>query len=385
MKRIIKDFAQNETDYIQASFLMDGAAVVHYDEDDSPNVDAQIEVTRFASKLTVAVSVADEVVLKHQNREQDPDETWRPVKHTMRVYLVDGIKSVLLSSNGTLPDPQAIDPDPDYFSYKNEDFRRPFFREDNTSYFEKETIDGKDYYATWPMYSYPAKWNPNAIIDYSSINYLEHDSKLPPEPPYFKLEMDWKRVPDANYDFDQRKYYYKIYLPSNKLTRNTWYGFYVDVSILGSETDEGKAVLDPTCYLLDWQNKSLAINKYAVISKARYLSVDKTHWDINNMETLTVPFLSSHNVTVVPGSVTATRPYYGVITTDHPVGSYHKDLHGWIKQKEDGSYYLDYTNQPSEVDNSERWEPSKWLKNTSTSIVLTHPLVNDYNTKKDFD
>ena len=48
-------------------------------------------------------------------------------------------------------------------------------------------------------------------------------------------------------------------MPFDELQRNHWYGFYVDVSILGAETDEGKAVLEPTCYLLDWQNKSLAL------------------------------------------------------------------------------------------------------------------------------
>ena len=381
-RRIVKDFAQEEADYIQPGFLMDGDAVVEYDEDATPNVDARIEVTRFASKLTVAVRVADSVVLKHRDGDQDPDETWQPVKHSMRLYLVDGIKSVLLSHDGTtLPDPEAIDPNPDYFSYKEESSRRPFFREDNTSYFVKETVEGKDYYSTWPMYSYPAEWNAQEMNDYSSIDYSEHDSNLPPEPPYFKLEMDWRRVPDKNYDYDRRKYYYKIYLPFNSLVRNKWYGFYVDVSILGAETDEGKAVLDPTCYLLDWQNKSLAINKYAVISKARYLSVDKAEWDINNMETLTIPFLSSHNVTVVPGSVKATRPYYGVITDAQPVGSYHNKLHGTIRQQGENDYYLEFHNQPA---GKENLEPSNWITNTSTSIVLNHPLVND-NTKDDFD
>ena len=382
VKRIVKDFAQSEEDYIQPSFLMDGDAIVQYDADANPNVDASIDVARFASKLTVAVRVADNVVLKHRDDAQNPDETWEPVKHTMRIYLVDGIKSVLLSHDGTtLPDPEAIDPAPDYFSYKSETRRRPFFREDNTSYFVKETVEGKDYYSTWPMYSYPAEWRTDQMADYSSIDYTGYESALPPEPPYFKLEMDWRRVPDKNYDYDRRKYYYKIYLPFTALKRNSWYGFYVDVSILGSETDEGKAILEPTCYLLDWQNKALAINKYAVISKARYLSVDKTSWDINNMNTLTIPFLSSHNVTVVPGSVRATRPYYGVITSAQPVGSYHQNLHGWIRQNDDGSYYLDFTGQP---EGKEKYEPSNWLRNTSTSIVLNHTLVND-NSKNDFD
>ncbi len=377
-KRVVTDFAQTESNYIQPNFLMDGDAVVVYDEDAVPNVDAVIGVKRFASKITIGLNVMPRVELVHSNSEQDPNEIWEPVLHTMRAYLVDGIKSVVLSSHeGTLPDPLTTDQDPEYFSYSSDQVRRPYLRDDDSAYLDMETVGGKDYYTTWPMYSYPAEWS-SEMPDHGSIDYTHG---LPPEPPYIKLEMDWRRLPENGYDYDRRKYYYKIYMPFNEFRRNSWYAFYVDVSILGSETDEGKAVLDPTCYLLDWQNKSLAINKYAVISKARYLSVDRARWDINNMETLSVPFLSSHNVMVVPKSVRATRPYYGVISNSQPVGSYHKKLHGWIRQEGENSYYLEFNGQPS---GNEKWEPSSWLTNTSTSIVLNHPLVND-NTQDDFD
>lgn len=372
-KRIVTDFATGETAYVYPQFLMDGGTVVQYDADATPNVDAEIEVRRFASKLTLGVNVASTVVLKHQDNGRDPDETWEPVLHSMRVYLVDGRKTVLLSSDG-------IDSSPEYFSYKADANKRPYVREDGTPYLDMESISGKDYLTTWPMYSYPSQWSAS-MIDYSEVDYASHDDRLPPEPPYFKLEMDWRRRKDANYDYDRRKYYYKVFMPFNELQRNHWYGFYVDVSILGAETDEGKAVLEPTCYLLDWQNKSLAINKSAVISKARYLSVDKTVWDINNMNTLAIPFLSSHNVTVVEGSVTATRPFFGVLDSSHKVDEYNSKLHAWIRKKGEDSYYLDYTGQPQ---GSEKWEPSTWLTNTSTSINLNHPLVND-NTKDDFD
>ena len=377
-KKITTDFAASEVNYIQPKFQMDGAAVVEYVEDATPNVDATIEVKRFASKLTVGFNVASRVELVHRNNEQDPNEIWEPVLHTMRVYLVDGIKSVVLSSHeGVLPDPETADPDPGYFSYSSDDSRRPFIRDDGTAYLDVEEVGGKDYYTTWPMYSYPSRWT-SSRPDYSSTDY---GAGLPPEPPYFKLEMDWKRLPENGYDYDRRKYYYKIYMPFNELRRNNWYGFYVDVSILGSETDEGKAVLEPTCYLLDWQNKALSINKYAVISKARYLSVNKTHWEINNMNTLTIPFLSSHNVKVVEESITATRAFYGVLGKNGYALGYNSKLHAWIRDGGDGNYYLDYTNQPS---GSEKWEPSNWLTNTSTAIKLNHPLVNE-NTKDDFD
>ena len=382
-RRITTDFAASEVNYIQPNFQMDGEAVVKYDPDATPNVDATIEVKRFASKLTIGFNVESRVELVHRSNEQgpsqqEPNEIWEPVLHTMRVYLVDGIKSVVLSSHeGILPDPLTVDPDPEYFSYKSNAAKRPFVRDDGTAYLDLETVGSKDYYTTWPMYSYPSTWT-SSLPDHSSIDYTQG---LPPEPPYFKLEMDWKRLPENGYDYDRRKYYYKIYMPFNEFKRNSWYNFYVDVSILGSETDEGKAVLEPTCYLMDWQNKALAINKSAVISKARYLSVNKTYWDINNMNTLTIPFLSSHNVKVVSESVRATRPFFGVLGKNEYVLGYNKKLHAYIRENVDGTYYLDYTNQPQ---GSEDYEPARWLTNTSTSIKLTHPLVND-NTNDAFD
>ena len=167
-RKLITDFAASEEGYIQPCFQMDGDAVVEYDEDDAPNVDATILVKRFASKLTVGFHVEPRVELVHRNHEQDPNEIWEPVLHTMRVYLVDGIKSVVLSSHdGMLPDPQTADPDPEYFSYSSSATKRPFVRDNGTAYFDFETVGDKQYYTTWPMYSYPSTWTSD-ITSYSS-------------------------------------------------------------------------------------------------------------------------------------------------------------------------------------------------------------------------
>lgn len=373
-RQIVTDFAATETGYMQPSFLMDGRTVITYDPDATPNSTGEIGLKRFAAKLTVALSVASRVELKHQapadpNQEQQPDEVWTPVPHTMRIYLVDGVKTTLIG---------GADSAPEHFSYSDEAHRRAFIRDTGTPYLNTETVGETVYYHTWPMYSYPVSWQADVLPDYPNLDY---SSGLPAEPPYFKLEMDWRREAENGYSYDRRKYYYKVFMPTDRLERNNWYGLYLDVSILGSETDEGKAILEPTCYLLDWQNKSFAINKYAVIGKARYLSLDKASWDINNVEKLSIPFLSSHNVTVVKESVRATRPYFGTITSALGVGDYHSNLHGWIRQKDDNSYYLDFNDQPA---GNEKWEPSNWLTNTSTSIELNHPLVND-NTNNSFD
>ena len=379
----VTDFAEEEKEYVQGSFLMDGEQVVTYDESASVNVSGTIEVKRFAAKLTTAIFVANEVTIKHTNPTDDPDEVWKPVLHTMRIYLVDGAKNVTLGTTSS-DDNQ----DPKFFSYSAEEHRRPFVRNDadNTEYLAHTSVgsgdDEKIYYNTYPMYSYPVKWE-SGPIDYTQPL---------PEQPYLKLELDWRRTEANNHSFDQRKYYYKVVLPVESLERNNWYHLNIDVSILGAEAEEGQAILLPTCYILNWQNKSVPIDKYAVISKARYLSVDTKPKYLNNLTTLSIPFLSSHDVKIVEGTQKATRPYYGVINDenhDQVVNHYNTKYHAWVREK-NGAYYLEYQGQNLAFDDEdnpigkEAYEPATWIRNTSTTIEFEHALQNVY-TKDDFD
>ena len=370
------DFAATENAYIQDSFLMDGKTTVTYDESASINVSGTIEVKRFAAKLTTAVSVAKQVTLKHTNSEDHPDEVWQPVLHTMRIYLVDGAKNATLGTESSLNNEN-----PEFFSYSAEEYRRPFVRENGTTYLsttpENPGPSDKVYYNTYPMYSYPVAWSDNGKPDYIQD---------PPKQPYLKLEMDWRRTEANGYSYDRRKYYYKVILPVNSLERNNWYHLNIDVSILGAETEEGQAILLPTCYILDWQNKSLPIDKFAVISKARYLSVDTNPKKLNNLAKLSIPFLSSHDVKIVDGTQKATRPYYGVITNESEVvDKYNTKYHAWVrKNTSTGTYYLEYNGQSLSADGQQEYEPSEWITNTSTSIEFNHSLQNDY-TQADFD
>ncbi len=373
---IVTDFAATESGYIQDSFLMDGSTVITYDESAAISASGTIDAKRFAAKLTTAISVAREVTLQHAGVD-DPDEVWEPVLHTMRIYLVDGAKNVTLGTTSS-----SDNTTPDFFSYSAEESRRPFLRDNGTEYLTHSTLGSGAsetiYYNTYPMYSYPVAW---------STSRPDYTQQLPSQP-YLKLEMDWRRTEANGYSYDRRKYYYKVILPSDvsSLERNNWYHFNIDVAILGSETDEGKALLNPTTYyILDWQNKSVPIDKYAVISKARYLSVDTKPKSLNNLATLSIPFLSSHDVKVVASSVKATRPYYGVITNEAEVlDKYNTNYHAWVRKNTDGTYYLEYNGQDQSPDGLAEYEPSGWLSNTSTSIEFNHVLQNDY-TKDGFD
>ena len=374
------DFAATETDYIQPSFLMDGKTVITYNEFNVVSASGTIEVTRFAAKITTSVSVASQAILKHVSPD-DPDEIWTPVLHTLRVYLVDGTKTVTLGTESS-----SDNPSPEFFSYSAEECRRPFVRDDGTEYLAHTAVgSGTDetiYYNTYPMYSYPVAWSTGKPVYSQDL----------PNQPYLKLEMDWRRTAgqDGNgYSYDRRKYYYKVILPVESLERNNWYHFNIDVTILGSETEEGQALLNPTTYyILDWQNKSVPIDKYAVISKARYLSVDKGPHYLNNLTTLSIPFLSSHDVRIVEGTVKATRPYYGEIKNEsQEVNQYNTKYHAWVrKDTSTGTYYLEYNGQDQAPDGQglSANEPSEWVTNTSTTIEFNHTLQNNYK-GNDFD
>ena len=372
---LVHDFAAAENNYLQGSFLMDGQTVITYDASAPISASGTIRATRFAAKLTTAISVADTVTLKHLNPD-DPDEVWTPVLHTMRIYLVDGAKNVTL---GTVS--STDNASPAFFSYKAEQNKRPFLKDNGVEYLSHtEVVSGSDtkiYYNTFPMYSFPVRW---------ADGQPDYTQPLP-QHPYLKLEMDWRRTEENGYSYDRRKYYYKVILPTSSLERNNWYHFNIDVAILGSETDEGKAMINPsTYYILDWQNKSIPIAKYAVISKARYLSVDTKPKKLNNIASLSIPFISSHDVKIVEGSVTARRPFYGEITKESDVvDKYNTKYHAWVrKDTATGKYYLEYNGQDQSDDGQAKYEPSGWLSNTSTSIEFNHALQNDY-TKDDFD
>ena len=371
------DFAANERNFIQPSFLMHGMALLEYDGNNDLTVSGTVSVKRLAAKLTLGVNVVTQVELNHQKvgDEEIPSEIWEPVLHSMNAYLVDGVKTIKLSGIDDSNNPGK------FFSYRGNDNKRPYAKEDESPLVGKTTVGEDQYYETYPMYSYPRNWT-NEKWNYSQINFKDG---LPPEQPYIKLEMDWRRKETHGYSYDRRKYYYKVFLPFDSFESNHWYAMYLNVSILGAETDEGKAIATPSCYVLDWQNNSMDINKAAVISKARFLSLDRNDIILRNQDSVEISFLSSHNVKIVPGSVKATRPFYGTVDATI-LTEYNTKMHAWVGQVAGSDkYYLDYRSRNGiQDDTTDPYDPFNWITTTPTSIKFMHVMQNDY-TKDDFD
>ena len=307
-----------------------------------------IDLSRYACKLTVGVNVQDEVMVGK--------EKWKPMLSGMEIYLVNGVKDVLLGGeNATMPT---------YFSYRDNSLHFAYtdLQDQLHFYFDKTG----DFYNTYPTYMYPQHW------EYGG-------TEAPVKEPYLKLVVPWMREadPDNHIAATQKQFYYKIVIPDDRreefrcsFVRNNWYHVDVNVSILGSETDDAMVkVLSGWCYIVYWQDKEVVI-KNAEIGKARYLSVEKESYEFYNLEEVELPYVTSHPVTVL--NARATRPYFGT----QPVGT--KTLGGVVREDTDGSLY-EKGSKYLEFD-----QVNDWLINTGTSVELNHPLVNDY-TERLFD
>ncbi len=357
-----------ETDFVksggsshfQTDFIMSGAVALSLRGRNQVIAAAgTIQLTRYASKLTVGVNVATQVSVGK--------EVWKPMLSGMEIYLVNGVKNATLGGETS---------EPKYFSYRANPMKFAYEDGDNLRfYFEK---DG-DFYNTFPMYMYPQHW------DYGS-------TESPRTEPYLKLVVPWVRQadPDEGISSTQKQFYYKIVIPDDSRTeyrrsfvRNNWYHINVVVGILGSETDEAVVDVSGWCYVFDWQDKDMVI-KHAQIGNARYLSTDRNEYKLYNISSeVDLSYVSSHPIEIA--DIRATRPYYGTVEANKnkvDLGGTVKaagdnDSHGYKK----GMKYLEYSlAQRKTIMKNLTGKEVDWLQVSETSSVIEfyHPLINDY-------
>ena len=334
----------------QDLFMMSGLATITLAEGGrTEKVIAQgvVPVSRYACKLTVGI--------KATNYTDEHNKVWEPCVEEMRLYLVDGVKIVDLGG-----EPRGAETAAETLSYQEHPMY--FFeprQEGGQTYFDQIFDKTGDYYNTFPMYMYPQKWE-NGI---SEGNRKE---------PYIKLVLPWICQTGETSSI-KKEYYYKIMIPKDKratedalydnsFVRNNWYHYNVDVSILGADTDDGEVKVNPIdFYVYYWQDKNMVI-KYASIGNARYLSVEKEEYVLNNLNEADFRYTSSHPVKFTLLSVT--RPYYG---TNAATSS--GDPH--IEEDSDENKYYVY-------DVSEGSTAFGWFSNTGTAIHFEHVLQNNY-------
>ena len=357
LERIIRraDFV-SPANHRQDKFMMSGDTVINLrSRSQIMTAVGNINLARYASKITVDVKVADRV-------ELGDGEIWTPMLEGMELYLVNGASTVALSGRDTMPE---------YFSYA--DNRMKFATKDEDNNIIPIVGHDGEYFKTYPMYTYPVRWK----YGYSDGNLRE---------PYLKLALPWARLEENGHNSTERQLYYKILMPVDargegfecNFVRNNWYHLNIDVGILGAETDDASVTIDPGyCYMLDWQEKDFVI-KMAEIGNARYLSVARDSIVLNNISQYSVNYTTSHPVTILENTIKVTRPYYGQEPGKH-LGE--EKMGGVIREATNsdiykkGTYYLEY-------DKAHRMEMNygeDWFYNTGTDIVFSHDLNNDYS------
>ena len=288
--------------------------VVKFSDDDTKkSATGHLYVQALAAKIDLFVNFAESVkgvdptaTGEGANTEHDWKVAMRTSNSlnmtipTAEVHLVNGVKSVRLGgwewTNESRP------ADEDYFDTRNgEDASgNPYWHRLNATAGESANL-GK-WATNTPFYTYPNKWE---------ISPLElHRTTL-------LLKVDW--LPDGSQDVvnDALTTYYTVplTLDANALEPNNYYRVKVTINTLGGQNfGEPVELVDASVEILKWGKAELE----ADIREVRYLRCEQTVYDpngektwtdvMNNTETTTIPFYSSHKVEIA--SVTIRYHYY---------------------------------------------------------------------------
>ncbi len=283
-----------------------------------------VAMRRLASKISIQLHVEKDAVIFNEISTGDGlvrrTEIWRPLLDEIQIYMLHGVDSAQLSgapfdNSGDLSD-ELFDYGYNSRSLTNESETRTYlsygYERDANGYIvlsdgEPVQLDGAversgDFRLAEPFYSYPQFWEYGYTYE-----------------PYIKLVIPWERQPGTNpdgtsYGNTSKPYYYKVICHGSPysdneatLKSNNWYKLFLNIGILGSEIDEGEAVVDGTFIVVDWQEKentgtgedpdgsgSTDTDKETEIVGARYLSVPHDVYEIHNMEDLAFPITTSH-------------------------------------------------------------------------------------------
>ena len=307
--------------------LLDGEQdnfVMVYDDEltvssrtDATVLTATLDLKRLACKFTFHVKVAEEVT--------DDGNTWIPVTNAdgLNVTVTNFINKTTLSGFK-----KSVMTAGDYF----ESSPVPF------EYKEDETIGGKtfkcfDSEEDSPIYSYPMAWEFTDRYE-----------------PCLIFKQVWKK--EGTTEAVPR--YYKLVLGQKSITSNEWYDITVKLDVLGSfdRTDPTELFENMDYLVKGWSNafQGEDPNTPADIKDMRYLMTYGSKYVMDNVNTITIPFTSSH------------KCYAKVISATYD------DFSGNTVVKNGKTL------------NSAKYTADADLINiTNDGIVLTHNLVNTMN------
>ncbi len=260
----------------QASFTMDGDGTVDFDPAQR-YATSEVTVKRSAAKFTLALAVDEEI--------QDGDVTWTPIKTGMSVMMQQGVLKSQLD-----PDPTPGMPEDYYFNSSSTlTGKYTFAFDQNATEYTTENGDKYtyNYVQSTPLYSYPNVWTGN-------------DNE--PHGTYLLLTVPWT----ADGGKTRRTCYYHVpVVPSGtyETVRNISYHINLHVGVLGSYVPDDPMEIEAQYYVADWGNEGLDVD----IKDYRYLVVDQNEYTVNNENTYSIPFYTSHPTEVISSTMTYYR------------------------------------------------------------------------------
>lgn len=310
---VADDFATNTDGGVQKSFVMDGSAVVTLAAN-GKSATGDVPLYRAASKIRLNVSVKDKVV-------DDSSAEWTSHPEQMFILIQNGVKKANIDV-ATVP--YAVT-EADYFSFDDEN---------NPRLFTPVSGGASNLYSHVPFYSYTSTW---------ASSFDNHS-------PMIKVVIPWQKQGETSF----QRCYYK--LPVNetgmKLDRNTYYKINLSVGMLGSFVPETAIELNPSYIILDWGTGEVK----AEMQDLRYLTVDFSKLVMENQNTVSIPYASSHDCEIVNVTVTHPNLTTEIPTTETLINN---------QTNANGIYY----------DNKDNNRPYTFML-SKNSITFTHNLKN---------
>lgn len=275
--------------------------------------DDVVKVKRLASKITVDICIEPSIEVEKTTTAIDGKKQVRSVE-TWVPDLGDDYSGLLSYLNNASPKSTTSDD-----LYKLSDIRESIFdyalrtsiavteEQEYTRYeyetdsetgetTKKEVTNSYPFYQFDPFYTSPLEW------DYSD-----------PDAPFIKIVCPWKRTQTVTYtktrdskddewgeetsetvqNETQKNFYYKLTIPGTTFKKNNWYEYKVYLGLLGSDTDDTAVEVSYKYYVADWHSEIQKIE--TSILDSRYLSVEKDTVYLYNVESVNIPYVTSHD------------------------------------------------------------------------------------------
>lgn len=274
-KTVEADFTGNEA---QTDFVMYGEADVALSAD-RKSASGTVSLQRAAAKIRLAMSVADEV-------EDDNGNKWQPGRDAVRVYLSNGTRKACADGSDVV-----LGAD-DYFSISpTEGFINGRLLENGVG----ANSTGYPYSHAIPLYSYPNRWKNEPSEEHRT---------------YLTLQVPWRNVSEGTTQYRNCYYQVPVNVAGNELAANTYYRINLSVNMLGSFVQEQPMELEGQYKIVDWGQAGMDVD----IHDNRYLVVNQTDYVMNNVETITIPYYTSHETEI--SNVTMTYYRYNETGTN---------------------------------------------------------------------